>query len=141
MGILGVVVLAASGVALLEWRSGTARPTEQVVLTDEARDYLHSLDLDGVEMAAMDNTLGHTLVEVTGTIRNLGQRQVRSMRLNCVFFDVHGIEMHRVLSTIVSSSDGLAPGSARDFRLPFDDIPDGWNQILPSLYIAEIVFD
>ena len=139
--IVGVVALSAVGVALLEWRAGADRPTEQVVLTPDARDYLPSLDLEGVEMAAMDNSLGQTLVEITGTIRNLGERHVRSMRLNCVFFDVYGIELHRVMSTIVRSADGLAPGADREFRLPFDDIPEGWNQILPSLYIAEIIFE
>ncbi len=139
--IAGVVALCGVGVALLEWRAGTDRPTEQVVLTPDARDYLPSLDLEGVEMAAMDNSLGQTLVEITGTIRNLGERHVRSMRLNCVFFDVYGIELHRVMSTIVRSADGLAPGADQEFRLPFDDIPEGWNQVLPSLYIAEIIFE
>ncbi len=139
--ILAVVVAGAGAFALLEWRAGADRPVEQVVLTEEARSYLGSLDLEGVEMAAMDNALGQTLVEITGTIRNSGERQVRSIRLNCVFFGVHGVELHRVLSSIVRPSDGLAPGGERSFRLPFDDIPDGWNQVLPSLYIAEIVFE
>ena len=139
--IAAVALVAGAAFALLEWRAGADRPVEQAVLTAEARAYLGSLDLEDVDMAAMDNSLGQTLVEITGTIRNLGSRHVRSMRLNCVFFDVYGIELHRVLSTIVRSGEGLAPGAESQFRLPFDAIPDGWNQVLPSLYIAEIVFD
>lgn len=134
--LLGITVFG-----YLEWKGRSDLPVEQVVLTDEARVYLTSLDLSDVEMGATDNALGQTLVEITGTIRNIGDRPVRSIRLNCVFFDVYGIELHRVLSTIVRSSQGLEPGGEQAFRLPFDDIPDGWNQVLPSLYVAEIVFD
>lgn len=134
--LLGIAVFG-----YLEWKGRSDLPAEQVVLTDEARGYLTSLDLSEVEMGATDNALGQTLVEITGTIRNIGDRPVRSIRLNCVFFDVYGIELHRVLSTIVRSSEGLEPGGEQPFRLPFDDIPDGWNQVLPNLYVAEIVFD
>ena len=135
------LLLGIAGFGYLEWKGRSDLPAEQVVLTDEARGYLSSLDLSEVEMGATDNALGQTLVEITGTIRNIGDRPVRSIRLNCVFFDVYGIELHRVLSTIVRSSQGLEPGGEVPFRLPFDDIPDGWNQVLPSLYVAEIVFD
>lgn len=135
------LLLGIAGFGYLEWKGRSDLPVEQVVLTDEARGYLSSLDLSDVEMGATDNALGQTLVEITGTIRNIGDRPVRSIRLNCVFFDVYGIELHRSLSTIVRSSQGLQPGGEVPFRLPFDDIPDGWNQVLPSLYVAEIVFD
>ncbi len=135
------LLLGIAAFGYLEWKGRSDLPVEQVVLTDEARGYLTSLDLSDVEMGATDNALGQTLVEITGTIRNIGDRPVRSIRLNCVFFDVYGIELHRVLSTIVRSSQGLEPGAGQAFRLPFDDIPDGWNQVLPSLYVAEIVFD
>jgi hypothetical protein len=35
---------------------------------------------------------------------------------------------------------GLAPGATKSFRLPFDTIPESWNQVLPELVIARIVF-
>jgi len=34
----------------------------------------------------------------------------------------------------------LKPGETRAFRLPFDDIPEGWNNQLPQLVIARIDF-
>ncbi len=139
--IAALVAVALGGVVYLLIQQGSGSTTTQVVLTDEARGYLPNLDLEEVQMAATDNTLGFTLVEITGKIRNNGDRPIQSIRLNCVFFDVYGIELHRVLSMIVRSGDGLVPGAARDFRLPFDDIPEGWNQVMPNLYIAEIVFD
>lgn len=139
--IAGGLAAGIAAVGYLEWSRSSTRPPEEIVLHNEARAYLHSLDLDGVEMSAKENALGQTLVEITGRIKNLGGRQVSRIRLNCVFFDVYGVELHRVLTTIVRSRDGLAPAAERDFRLAFDDIPEGWNQTLPSLYIAEILFD
>ena len=139
-----IAAVLATGIAAFtyfEWRDRTEQPPEQIVLTPEARDYLPNLDLTGVEMSAADNALGQTLVEITGKIVNLGERPIQSIRINCVFFDVYGIELHRVLSTIVRPGNGLAPSSEVDFRLPFDAIPEGWNQVMPSLYIAEIVFE
>jgi hypothetical protein len=35
---------------------------------------------------------------------------------------------------------GLAPGETKPFRLPFDDIPESWNQMLPQIVIARIEF-
>lgn len=139
--IAAVLAVVIAAFAYLQWKQQSEAPPAEIVLTDEARAYLPQLDLSGVEMSAMDNSLGQTLVEITGTITNAGDREVRSIRLNCVFFDVYGLEHHRVLSTIVRARNGLEPSSEREFRLPFDDIPEGWNQVMPSLYIAEIVFD
>lgn len=138
--IAAALVASLGGLAYVAWKEESERPPEQIVLTDEARAYLPRLDLGDVEMVATDNSLGQTLVEITGVIRNLGDRPIRSIRINCVFFDVYGIELHRVLSTIVRPRQGLAPSDEQDFRLPFDDIPVGWNQVMPKLYIAEIVF-
>ena len=143
-----VPLLIAAGLALvflalgyLVWQYETGETGPTVVLTDEARAYLPLLDLADVEMTGTENTLGQTLIEITGKIGNLGEKPIRSMRLNCVFFDVYGIELHRVLSTIVRADSSLPAGDEREFRLAFDAIPNGWNQVLPSLYIAEIHFE
>ena len=139
--IAAVLAVCLAALAYVQWKKDSVRPPEQIILTVEARAYLPMLDLGEVEMTAHDNALGQTLVEITGQISNLGDRHVRSIRINCVFFDIQGMEFHRVLSTIVRSSRSLAPSAQQSFRLPFDDIPEGWNQVMPNLYIAEIVFD
>lgn len=139
--IAATLAACAGGLAYLQWKEGSERPPEQIVLTAAAREYLPMLDLGEVEMSATENALGQTLVEITGMITNLGDRPVRRIRINCVFFDINGMEFHRELSTIVRSSQGLLPAAQREFRLPFDNIPEGWNQVMPNLYIAEILFD
>ena len=34
----------------------------------------------------------------------------------------------------------LAPNETRNFRLPFDALPDNWNQAMPHLVVAQITF-
>jgi hypothetical protein len=42
---------------------------------------------------------------------------------------------------VVDRQNGpLGPGATKPFRLAFDDIPNTWNQAIPSLVIAQIQF-
>jgi hypothetical protein len=34
----------------------------------------------------------------------------------------------------------VAPEQIKPFRLPFDDIPESWNQMMPQLVMAAIEF-
>ena len=140
---LMMLVLLAAGVAAAIWfleYTGPVAPREPV-LTAEAKSYTRNLPLDHVEMKATDNALGQTLVEIVGDISNSGDRPLKSVVLTCLFYDINGIEILREPVSIVRERDGVfQPGETRRFRLPFDSIPDGWNQVMPKLYIAEIIF-
>ncbi len=139
--IAAAVFAALAAVGYRQWKAAAEAVPAEPVLTDEARAYLPKLDLHDVEMAAAESALGHTLVEITGTIGNLGEKPIRSVKLNCVFYEINGIELDRAPAAIVPSNVGLPPGEKRQFRLAFDAIPEGWNQTMPNLFIAEIVFD
>ncbi len=54
-----------------------------------------------------------------------------------MFYGVDGKELYRERIAIVR---GLGPQETRAFRLPFDNLPDGWNQAMPRLAIAKISF-
>lgn len=138
--IAAAVFAALAAVGYYQWKAAAETAPAAPVLTDEARAYLPKLDLRGVEMSAAESALGHTLVEIVGTIVNLGEKPIRSVKLNCVFYEINGIELHRAPTAIVRANAGLPPGGEREFRLAFDAIPEGWNQSMPNLFIAEIVF-
>jgi hypothetical protein len=55
----------------------------------------------------------------------------------CYFYGVDGKQIHRERLAIVHN---LAPQETRPFRLPFDTLPDGWNQAMPRMVIARIAF-
>jgi len=140
---LVIGIIAAALAAALVWylaKTPPAPPPEPV-LTPEAKAYTKYLQLSNVEMKAWENAVGQMLVEILGDITNGGDRPVRRALLTCIFYDPQGVEVHRERVAIVREKDGvLQPGQTRRFRLAFDTLPANWNQAMPRLVIAEIVF-
>ena len=137
--LVAVVTFAGIGIWYLEKHSGDAG--QELELTQEAKAYTRNLKLDGVQMKATENALGQTLVEIEGNIINNGDRPLRIVELNCIFYEPYGEVVLRERVAIVRIREGLLePGETRIFRLPFDAIPDNWNQIMPRLIIAHITF-
>ena len=111
------------------------------VLTGDARAYVRYLKLSEVEMKAHESYFKQSVVEITGKIGNEGNRVLKLVEINCVFSDAPGQVVLRERVPIVSQkTNGLAPGEVKRFRLAFDNIPESWNQALPQLVIAQIVF-
>jgi hypothetical protein len=139
--ILALVLAGGAGLWYLERQSGRVITTLPV-LTAEAKAYTRNLKLSEVELKAADTFLKQTLVEIVGKITNAGDRRLRSVEINCVFYDPYGQVVLRERVPIVRSrTGGLNAGETKSFRLPFDNIPESWNQALPQLVIAQIVFD
>ena len=140
--VVAVLVIAGAAVWWFFLRT-PPKPPEPPPLTEEAREYVRNgyLALSEVEMKAAENYMMTTLVEVTGKITNKGPRTIAVVELNCVFYDPYGEVVHRERVAIVRARDGvMQPGETRRFRLPFDALPKSWNQIMPQLVIAQIVF-
>jgi hypothetical protein len=113
-------------------------PPPPPVLTPEAKQYLNNLELSNVHMQAAESMVNQRVVEILGDIANKGARTVRLAEVTCVFRDYSGSEIKRERVPIIA---GLAPGASKPFRLAFDDVPEEWNQVMPTLVIAQIQFD
>lgn len=142
--IIVIVLAAICGAAVWFFfiRAG-GQPQQAKPLTAEAKAYVRNLALAEVEMKAKENMIGGTLVEITGKLTNKGPRTLRTVEINCIFYDPNGQAVLRERVPIVRfrGGSGLEPGETRGFRLPFDAIPPGWNQALPQLVIAGIEFN
>jgi hypothetical protein len=137
-GIIVVLVFAAwTGYDYWARKHPPALP----VLTAEAKQYVHNLQLSDVEMKAAESYMKQQVVEIVGNITNNGPRTLKVVEINCVFYDAYGQLVLRERVPIVGSRTGaLAPGQKKSFLLAFDTIPQSWNQALPQLVIAQIVF-
>jgi hypothetical protein len=135
-----IVILGLSGWGAYDyWQR--KHPPAAPLLTAEAKQYVHNLQLSGVEMKAAESYMKQRVVEITGDITNNGARAVKVVEINCVFYDPYGQLVLRERVAIVGRRTGLlAPGDKKSFRLAFDNIPESWNQQLPALVIAQIVF-
>lgn len=139
--IVLLIVLVFGGAAYwyISQPKETAGPAP---ITAEAKAYVRSLQLAEVEMKAIESFASQRVVEITGKITNNGDRKLKLVELNCVFADPYGQPVSRERVAIVRASrGGLAPGETKSFRLPFDNLPPGWNQALPQLVIAQIEFE
>lgn len=142
---LPVVLAAASALlacAFIAWLEFGPKPTvQEAPLTDEARAYIKNLALSDVTMNAKLNYFSQKAVEIAGKIGNNGDRPLNVVEVTCVFRDLSNQTLLRERVAIVSQRmGGLQPGETKTFRLPFDNVPDGWNQQMPQLVIAAIDF-
>jgi hypothetical protein len=135
--------MLAAGLAGVLYLNRAAKqpPPAPPPLTAEARMYVRNLKLSNVEMKAHESYLKQSIVEITGSIENAGDRKLGLVELTCVFYDAYGQVVLRERVPIVSpKTGGVAPGETKAFRLPFDTIPESWNQRMPQLVIARIDF-
>ena len=132
---------AIGGAAYYFFIHGEPPVKAEVSLTPEMKAYVKNLDLSGVHMKATENMLKSLLVEITGSIGNKGSRPLRQVDIVCIFYDPYGREVYRERIPIVRNRGGsLMPGQTRKFRLPFENLPKDWNQTMPQMVIAGIVF-
>jgi len=138
--IVGVLALAGLGAFLFIQRTASQAP-QGMVLTPEAKAYVRSLKLAEVGMKANESLMGGTVVEITGKITNNGPTYLKQVDLYCVFYDTMGqVVLRQPVPIVRSKTGGLSPGATKDFRLPFDNLPQSWNQDMPQLVIGQIVF-
>ncbi len=134
-----IAVLGLALFAYLEY--GSSRPAAQLPLSPEGKAYVKNLALSDITIKATGSFANQTLVEIEGKIGNTGDRAIDVIEIYCVFYDTYGQMVFRPRVPIVSARmGGLKPGQTKSFRLPFDEIPDSWNQALPVLVIAGVKF-
>ncbi|MEZ5393432.1 MAG: FxLYD domain-containing protein [Bryobacterales bacterium] len=144
--MVGLVVLALALVgATAGWflyQRSAAQTDEQPQLSEQARAYLPNLPLsEDTGMQAKEDALGQTLLEITGSIQNTGDRICSLIQVNVVFHGIDGVEIERQRAYLVDRRTGpLEPGETQPFRMAFDNIPQAWNQAFPSLFISQIDF-
>jgi hypothetical protein len=107
----------------------------------EAKSYVSNLVLSDVSMKAAENFMQQQVVDIEGRITNNGPRAIESVDVYCLFRGMDGREIYRERVPIVRPKAApVKPKETRPFRLAFDELPDGWNQSMPTLVIAQISF-
>ena len=139
--IIGLVLLVGLGVFLYLDRTAKKPPPAPAPLSGEARAYARFLKLSNVRMKANESYLKQSVVEIVGDIGNEGDRILKKVEITCVFYDALGQVVLRERVPIVSPKIcAVGPGATKPFRLPFDSVPESWNQTMPQLVIAGIEF-
>ena len=139
--VIGAAVALVLGGGIFALARLSGGPKGILELTPEAKAYTKNLKLASVEMKATEAYLGNAVVEITGKITNAGDKPLQQVDLMCVFYDAAGQLLTRERVPIVRAKNGgLTVGATKDFRLPFDNLGQNWNQRMPQMVIAGIVF-
>lgn len=136
-----LLTAAAAAYWFLDYRA-RMYPPQGPVLTAEAKAYVANLKLSDVQMQAAESYLKQAVVEIGGNLTNNGSRTLTLVEINCVFYDSYGQLVLRERVAIAGRKAGsLAPGETKKFRMAFDNLPPSWNQSMPQLVIAQILFE
>ena len=147
--VAGLIAIAGLGGFLYLNQAAKRPPAPPPPLTGAAKEYVRYLKFvsaDGAtpeapKMEAHESYLKQSVVEITGNIKNTGNRVLQSVEINCIFYDTANLVVLRERVPIVSRKMGkLGPGETKPFRLAFDNVPDSWNQAMPQMVIAGIEF-
>ena len=146
--IVIVLAIGGGGIAYLNYRAKQPDPPPPP-LTGDAKAYLKYLrfvSADGQtpespQMVAHESYMKQSIVEIKGNIQNTGDRVLELIEINCVFYDPYGQLVLRERVPVITKKMGkLAPGETKAFRLAFDNVPESWNQAMPTMVIARIDF-
>jgi hypothetical protein len=107
-------------------------------LTPDAKTYVRNLQLSDVTMKATESYVNQMVTEIEGKITNAGGRPIKQVDIYCIFYNRYGEVALRRRIPIVTAL--VKPGESKYFRLPFDDLPQSWNNQMPQLVIASIEF-
>ena len=156
--VAGIVVLVGAAGFLYLDRASRQTPAAPAGPSAEARAYAKNLRFvadDGVslqnpEMKLHESFLQQSVVEISGNIMNTGDRPIDSIEVTWLFKDpgtpmpdgqlYQEIIWRGRTFLVTRKTGGLAPGQFRHFSVSFDEIPDTWNQAMPTLVIAGIQF-
>jgi len=134
-----IAVLGAAAIGYMQYLA--KHPAEELGLTPEAKAYVRNLKLSDVQMKATESFAKQLVVEIEGRIENAGARGLDVVEVFCVFRDAYGqLVLRKRVPIVGGRMGGLKPGESKSFRLPFDEIPDSWNQTMPQLIIAGVKF-
>ena len=111
---------------------------KEAPLTPEGKAYVRNLPLSDVGIKSTESYARQTLTEIEGNIKNAGNRSVSRVEVFCIFYDRDGQLVLREKAPIVKTR--LDPGQTRRFRLAFDDVPESWNNQMPNVVIAQVIF-
>jgi hypothetical protein len=143
-----VVIVAATAVFMLE----RGKPKATVTPISAAPDaYAASLPITRLVMSESSNLAGGKVTYVDGHIANMGNRTVTGIKVQVLFRTfAREVAQNETLPLMLIrtrqpyvdlepvSSDPLAPGGERDFRLIFDSVHPDWDGAYPEIRVVRV---
>lgn len=105
----------------------------------EEQAYAQQIHFGDFSLTRATNMLKMEITNVDGTIENAGNRTVAELEVALEFEDLSHNVIFRDTRRILEGAPTLAAGEKRAFRLSFDSVPAGWNQVPPKFTITGLL--
>jgi hypothetical protein len=148
--IFGAVaaVLVVLGGLVLASRERRSVPAGTILPLDA---HAQTLPISDVAMSESTSLSGGKSTFIDGHIRNTGSQTVAAITVQVLFRNDLGLapqvetlplQLIRArepyIDTQPVSAAPLAPGSEREFRLPFENISENWNIQIPEIHVVRV---
>jgi hypothetical protein len=145
--IAGGVLLAVLAAVLLTSHKKPSAPGGLLPLDADA----NALAFSQLELSESSSLSGGKVTYVDGHVRNNGTRTITGAELQVVFANdvqmppqIQPVPLTLVrthepyIDTEPVSAAPLKPGDEREFRLPFEEVSENWNQQLPLIRVVHL---
>jgi prepilin-type processing-associated H-X9-DG protein len=145
--IAGGVVLAVLALVLLTSHKKAVPPGTLLPLDPNASALVFSQP----ELSESSSLSGANVTYLDGHVRNVGTKTITGAELQVVFANdvqmppqVQAVPLSVIrthepyIDTQALSAAPLAPGEEREFRLPFEDVSENWNQQMPVIRVTHL---
>lgn len=140
--VAGFVIVAIAGVSVyLLTRGSGATPGAPPPLPMGAAEqaFAQQIHFGDFSLTRATNMLKMEITNVDGAIENAGNRTVAEVEVALEFEDLSRNVIFRDTRRILGGAPPLAAGEKRAFRLSFDSVPAGWNQVPPKFTITGLL--
>lgn len=132
--VLGAILL----IGLWSWTSQPDAPdTSPLVLVEDPDAFPSYAALGSVGILTSENYIGHRIRSVEGSLENVGDWPLRSVRLSLSFADANGESVMDFEGEALDVPP-LPPGEARRYVFRFENLPSEWNYRVPEVRVVRV---
>jgi len=135
-GLVVVVVISVGAYFLLRGGAGAPGALPPLPWGAAEQAYAAQIKFGNFNLTRATNMLKMEITNVDGAIQNGGDKSVVDVEVALEFEDLSHKVIFRDSRRILTGAPALAAGETRAFRLSFDNVPAGWNQVPPKFTIT-----
>ena len=104
------------------------------------QSYVSHVRFEHPNMSRFANMLRQEVTYVTGDIYNDGNRTIANLQVTMEFRNVQNqIVYRKTVRPLGADPQPIGPGQMRSFDLGFDQIPDTWNEVYPTIHVTGLL--
>jgi hypothetical protein len=115
-------------------------PETLSVITETAEIQSH-ISLDHISIATSENYFGHRIRLISGILKNVSERPLRTIDVKMVFTDYDGNPIQEsVHEAFEITRRPLEPGEQFRFEIGFENLPRTWNYRVPVVDVVKVSY-